>query len=58
MRAHQEARFEDLGQRLANNQELTPKEQREWNSLCAEKQREEENEPRPWFYGGDYADVF
>lgn len=58
MRAYQEARFDDLGQRVANDGQLTPKEQREWNTLCVEKQREEDAKPQPWLYGGDMADVF
>ncbi len=58
MTAFESARFDDYRQRLANEETLTPREQRDYNTLYAEAQHEWENAKPGFMYGGDYVDVF
>lgn len=58
MSAYESARYYDYLERVGNGSDLSPKEQRDFNTLIADKTKEEESEPRPWFYGGDFVDAF
>jgi hypothetical protein len=58
MSAYQSMRFDDLRQREANGEKLTPKEQRELNTYWQLDRKEWERAEQPHWLGGDYPDVF
>lgn len=58
MNAYDAARLDDFAQRVQlQGETLTPKEQAQYDRLCAARHEEEEIQPRPHWYGGDYPDL-